>query len=408
MIVLAHKIALDPTPEQQEFFERAAGTARFTWNWALAEWQELYQRGGKRSAARPSGHLLKKSFNVLRGVQFPWTYDVHRDATARPFADLQKAFLNFWQGRAEYPKFKKKGKCRDSFYVACDKFHVEEKTLTLPKFGAVKMREALRFEGKILGATVSREAERWSISIQVKLPDDRAANRYQRARTAEGQVGVDLGIKHLATLSTGERIEGPKPLIKAQKQLLRANRTLHRRQKGSVNRQKARRRVARIHARITHVRMDALHKLTSKLCRENQAISIEDLQVKGLIKNKRLSRSISDMGWGECRRQLEYKAPLYSNQLNIIGRFEPSSKRCNRCKVVKKVLRLGERIFVCDGCGNIEDRDINAANNIKQLGQAMPEVTPVESRALVLVPAGTKLNSLKQEWTGAHFCVPRK
>ncbi len=320
---------------------------------------------------------------------------------------------NFWQGRAEYPKFKKKGKCRDSFYVACDKFHVEEKTLTLPKVGAVKMREALRFEGKILGATVSREAERWSISIQVKLPDDRAANRYQRARTAEGQVGVDLGIKHLATLSTGERIEGPKPLIKAQKQLLRANRTLHRRQKGSVNRQKARRRVARIHARITHVRMDALHKLTSKLCRENQAISIEDLQVKGLIKNKRLSRSISDMGWGECRRQLEYKAPLYSNQLNIIGRFEPSSKMCNRCKVVKKVLTLGERIFLCEACGNIEDRDVNAANNINQLGQAMPEVTSrrgtaVESRALVLVPAGTKLNSLKQEWTGAHFCAPRK
>lgn len=180
MTALAHKIALDPTPEQQEFFERAAGVSRFTWNWALAEWQKRYQMGGK-----PKGHLLKKSFNVLRGVQFPWTYDVHRDATARPFADLQKAFLNFWQGRAGYPKFKKKGKCRDSFYVACDKFHVEEKTVTLPKVGAVKMREALRFEGKILGATVSREAERWSISIQVKLPDD-----YQRGRTEIGRAHV--------------------------------------------------------------------------------------------------------------------------------------------------------------------------------------------------------------------------
>ena len=394
---LAHKIALDPTPEQREFFQRAAGTSRFTWNWALAEWQEQYLRGRK-----PNGYLLKKSFNALRRVQFPWTYNVHRDATARPFADLQKAFINFWEGRAEYPKFKKKGKCQDSFYVACDKFHVDEESVTLPKVGRVKMRETLRFDGQILGATVSREAARWSISIQVRLTD------YARDRTADGQVGVDLGIKHLAVLSTGETIAGPKPLQKTQKQLKRANRTLHRRQFGSANWQKTKRRVALLHARITHVRMDALHKLTTQLCRKNQAISIEDLHVKGLIKNKRLSRSISDMGWGECRRQLEYKALLYGSQLHIIGRFEPSSKMCHRCKTVKKTLTLGERIFICDACGHIEDRDLNAAKNINQLGQAMPEVTPVESRALVLVPASTQLNSLKQEWTSAHFCVLRK
>ena len=132
---------------------------------------------------------------------------MHRDATAQPFADLQKAFVNFWKGNAEYPRFKKKGKSRDSFYVANDKFHVIEKTVILPNVGAVKMREALRFDGKILSATVSREADRWAISIQVELPED-----YQRQRTADGQVGVDLGITHFATLSTGEVIDGPKPL----------------------------------------------------------------------------------------------------------------------------------------------------------------------------------------------------
>jgi putative transposase len=327
---LAHKIALDPTPEQRLFFERAAGTAQFTYNWALAEWKARYKQGEK-----PQGHLLKKSFNALRRRQFPWTCDVHRDATAQPFADLQRAFVNFWKDTAEYPKFKKKGKCQDAFYVACDKFRIEDRTVILPKVGAVQMRESLRFGGKILAARVSREADRWSISIHVQLPDD-----YRRERTADGQVGVDLGIKHLATLSTGEMIDGPQPLRQAQQQLARANRWLHRRQKGSANRQKAQRRVAKTHAHIAHIRGDALHKLTSRLCRENQAISIEDLHVKGLLKNRRLSRAISDMGWGECRRQLEYKAALYRSQLHIIGRFEPSSKRCHRCQTVKKVLTL--------------------------------------------------------------------
>jgi putative transposase len=394
-LCLVHKIALEPTPEQRLFFDQAAGTARFTYNWALAEWQERYASGEK-----PKGHLLKKAFNTLRRVQFPWTYEVHRDATAQPFADLQKAFVNFWQGKADYPTFKKKGKCRDAFYVANDKFHLNNKSVTLPKVGAVKMREVLRFDGKILSAIVSREAERWSISIQVQLPEG-----YCRERTANGHVGVDLGISHLATLSTGEVVDGPKPLKRALPQLKRANRTLHRRQKGSANRRKAHQRVSKIHARISHVRNDALHKLTCSLCRENQAISIEDLYVKGMIKNMCLSRAISDMGWGECRRQLAYKAPLFDGQLNIIDRFEPSSKMCNRCKTVKQVLSLGERLFVCNACGYLADRDLNAAKNINQLGQAMPEVTPVESRALVLIPVGTKLNSLKQERTRAHVCA---
>jgi putative transposase len=393
-ICLAHKIALAPTPEQREFFQRAAGTARFTWNWALAEWQDRYQQGEK-----PSGHLLKKAFNALRREQLPWTYEVHRDATARPFADLQRAFSNFFQGHAAYPKFKKKGRCRDAFYVACDRFRLEEKTVILPKIGPVHMREALRFDGKILGATISREADRWFLSIQVQLTD------YARERTADGCVGVDLGITHLATLSTGVTIAGPKPLKHAQRHLSRANRGLHRRQPGSANRQKSQQRVARLHTRVAHIRTDALHKLTSRLCRENQAISIEDLHVKGMLKNKRLARSISDMGWGECRRQLEYKVPLYRAQLHIVGRFTPSSKLCHRCKTVKKVLTLGERIFVCDACGYIEDRDLNAAKNINQLGQAMPKVTPVERRSTGL-GYGSGGTLLMEAGTGrAHFCA---
>jgi putative transposase len=334
---LAHKIALSPKPQQRDFFRQAAGTARFTYNWALAQWKAHYEQGYK-----PNGYLLKREFNAIRRTEFPWTYEVHRDATARPFMDLQRAFKNFFAGKAHYPVFKKKGQCQDSFYVACDKLRVEGKHVVLPKVGKVKMREPLRFSGKICGARVSREADRWFIALQVEVGD------YHQERTGKGMVGVDLGIKSLATLSTGEQVAGPKPLAKVQKQLRRANRRLHGRKKGSANRRKAAHRVARLHYRVKNIRQDTLHKLSTRLCRENQAVSIEDLNVKGMQRNRKLARGISDMGWGELRRQLMYKALIFGTVLNVIGQWEPSSKTCSQCGAVKGSLSLSERLFVCN------------------------------------------------------------
>ena len=223
---LTHKIALFPTPEQADYFVRACGTARRVWNWALAEWKRQYAAGQK-----PSAMALKKQFNAIKYTDpqwldengQPWLKTIHRDAHARPFVHLDRAWNQFFNdlksGKpAHEPRFKKKGRCRDSFYVANDKFKLSDKMIRLPKIGHVAMAEALRFEGKILGATVSRTADRWFVAIQVEVSDA----QFYRSRKAHGTVGVDLGIKAAATLSSGETIDAPKPLKAALRRLKRS------------------------------------------------------------------------------------------------------------------------------------------------------------------------------------------
>ena len=357
----SHKIALEPTAEQAQAFVRAAGVARFVWNWALAEWKAWYKAGKK-----PTAMKLKKHFNAIKGELFPWVYDSPRDANAQPFVNLGKAFKRFFDGDAKYPKFKKKGKCRDAFYVANDKFRVEGDVITLPHVGKVKMREALRFSGKVVCATVSRTAKRWfvSISVEVDLPVLASENQ---ARCA----GVDLGVKNLATLASLEQeimVSGPKPLRAALRRLRRLQRSLSRKVKGSRNRDKARLKVARCHARIADVRADALHKLTTWLIRTYGCVVIEDLGVKGMLRNRKLARVISDMGFGEFRRQLEYKSELSEGEVIVADRWFPSSRRCRKCDVVSVGLTLKDRVFHCENraCGHVEDRDVHAARNLER------------------------------------------
>lgn len=352
----SHKIALDPTADQEQQFRRAAGVARFTWNWALAEWDRQYKAGEK-----PTALGLKKQFNAIKGEQFPWVYDSPRDANAQPFANLGKAFGRFFRKEARRPRFKKKGKCRDAFYVANDKFHVGGKVITLPRIGKVKMREALRFAGKVTGATVSRTAGRWfvAISVQVDLPVVPCENQ---ART----VGVDLGVKRLATISDGTFMEGPKPLRSTLKRLARLNRCLHRRRPGSRNRNRMGVRVARCHAEISDIRGDALHKLTTRLVRMYGRVVIEDLNVRGMVRNRKLSRAISDMGFGEFRRQLSYKVVASPTELVVADRWFPSSRLCVECGALHDGLTLKERTFTCEGCGHAEDRDVHAARNLER------------------------------------------
>ena len=279
-------------------------------------------------------------------MQFPWVYESPRDANAQPFANLDKAFKRFFKGLAKRPKFKKKNQCRDSFYVANDKFRVDGKTITLPRIGKVGMREALRFEGKILSATVSRIAERWfvAVSVEVDLPVVASENQARRA-------GIDLGVKNLATLASLDDeiiIEGPKPLRAALKRLARLNRSLSRKVKGSRNREKARLTLACCHARIADVRADALHKLSTWLVRTYGCVVIEDLSVKGMMRSGRLARVISDMGFAEFRRQLEYKNELQAGEIVVADRWFPSSRRCRKCDVVSVGLMLKDRVFRFD------------------------------------------------------------
>lgn len=379
--ILAHKIRLDPTAKQEAAFVCACGVARFTWNWSLQRWNEVYREGGK-----PSGYSLKREWNTVKGVQFPWVYESPKNANEQPFGDLQVAFGNFFRGQAEKPKFKKRGK-HDAFYVSNDNLRIDGQRVRLPVIGWVRMREALRFEGKILSARVTREADQWHLAVQVELAQPPAPSQGQ------GVVGVDLGLTHLATLSTGEKIDNPKPLASSLKRLQRLSRQLSRKQKGSKNREKAKRRLARLHLRIKNLRQDGLHKLTSRLVRESQVVVAEKLHVKGMVRNRRLSRSISDSAWGEFRRQLTYKGELYGVEVVLADRFYPSSKTCSGCGSVKDKLDLGERTYVCMECGLVIDRDHNAALNLRTLGlrgtHACGEGVRPRRCGAALVEAGT-------------------
>ena len=361
---LAHKIEIVPRPEQATYFRRACGVARFTYNWGLARWNELYAAGEK-----PTWLRLKKELNAIKGTQFPWMYEVTKCAPEAALANLGRAFENYLRDphktgcrRARKPTFKKKGRCRDSFYVSNDQFAIQGRRIRLPHIGFVLMREDLRFQGRILGATVSREADRWFVAVQVEV-EDKPVQRENQA-----PVGVDLGIAHALTLSTGRHYNAPKSLRKNLKKLRRLSRCLSRKQQGSRNREKAMMRVARLHRRVSNVRRDWSHKLTTNLTRKYGVIVLEDLAVGNLMQNRHLARAISDVGLGELRRQLEYKAPRGGGRVVFVDRFFPSSKTCRKCGTRNSGLTLADRTFVCPACGHREDRDLHAARNILREG----------------------------------------
>jgi putative transposase len=247
-MIFAHKIALDLTQAQETYCRKAAGTARLTYNWGLAEWTRQYHAG-----ERPTAMKLKQQWNAIKYEQYPWLADIHRDAHAQPFVNLNAAFQAFFQNlkdrkvgktrrKVGYPTFKKKG-AHDGFYIANDKVQVQSKRLRIPKLGWVRMREALRFSGKLMSAAISRTADRWYVSLSVQVDPLPTPSENQA-----GWVGVDLGIRHLATLSTPrEHIDGPKPLKAALRKLRRLNRELARRVKFSANWHKTKRKLGRLH-----------------------------------------------------------------------------------------------------------------------------------------------------------------
>lgn len=362
--VLGHVIALDPTFKQANALARAAGVSRFSYNWALTEWDRQYKLGG-----RPTANKLKKQFNMIKGKEFPWIYESPKDANQQVFKDLDFAFSNFFKSikgqrkgpKIGYPTKRKKGQ-DDSFYVSNDKFHFDPdgKHVVLPVIGSVKTHESLRFQGKIVCGRVRRIANKWYLSVQVEC-ESRVPNTFKR-----DIIGVDLGIKTAIFPSQEDPIESPKPLKKNLKKLAHANRRLHRRQKGGQNRFKARMKVARIHQRIANIRKDFMHKVTTKLARENQTVVIEDLNVREMLKNERLARAISDVGFGMFRRFLEYKAPKYGGQMIAADRWYPSSKRCSQCEYIKEELTLKKRVYRCEVCGFVDNRDHNAAKNLEE------------------------------------------
>jgi len=379
---------LKPNNKQATYFSRACGCARFAYNWALAEWTKAWKPDGY--LPKPNQMALRRKLNSIKREQFPWMTEVTKCAPQLAIIQLGQAFQNFFAKRAKYPTWRQKG-VHDRFSISNDQFSINDKTIRIPKLGCVRMTESLRFNGKIISATISRTADKWFASITVEVPElnlPKAEN--------QGEAGVDLGIHALATLSNGETVRGPKPHKAQLNRLKRLSRSLSRKQKGSKNRDKARRKLSMLHARIANVRSDALHKLTTDLTSRFQTIGIEDLNVRGMQKNKHLSRSINDMGFFEFRRQLEYKAEQRGGLIVVADRFFASSKTCSKCGYKLQTLPLSTRKWQCPKCDTEHDRDINAAINLKQLAVSST-VTACGEGSTGPGSTRVKLPSTKQE-----------
>ncbi len=359
MIILSHKIQIkNPTVKQEQYFRQACGTARFAYNWGLEEWKKQHLAGFK-----PTARTVRTAFNAIKPIDFPWVFNVTKCAAEQAFSDLGTAFKRFFKHIGGYPRFKKKG-VHDSFYLSNDQFKLSGNKIRIPKLGWVKLTEELRFSGKVMSATVSRVADKWFVSLSVQME----ASPVKVSENQADVVGVDLGVKTLATLSNGETVEGRKPLKKLSLRLARMQRHLTKCVKGSKRYNRQKMKIARLHYRIRCIRIDGLHKLTHRLCQGFKVICLEDLNVKGMLKNHKLAKAISDMGFYEFKRQIEYKATLFGNWISTISKWFPSSKTCSNCGYKKEALKLSERIYYCEACGHKIDRDLNAAINIEKEG----------------------------------------
>ena len=374
----AHKIRLNPTAEQEIYFRKACGTARHAFNWGLAEVKRALAAGRTPESALD----LKKRYNALKGEQFPWVYEVTKCATEGAFVNLGRSLANFRASargerkgrRMGFPRFKSKKRGYGSCYLANDKFSVEGQTLQVPKLGSVNMTEALRFAGRILGATISERAGWWWVSIQVEV--------HQTAPEHTGHpVGVDVGIKDLAMDSDGQRYENQAPLRTQLRRVKRLQRVVSRRRKGSASRRKAVRKLARAHYRVACRRADRTHKLTTAVVRKASLIGIESLQVAGMLKNHHLALALSDANLSEIHQQFAYKAAWYGGRVVAVDPFYPSSQLHHGCGYRYRGLTLAEQVWICPQCGVLVQRDLNAARNIRDEALRLSAVPVVATSA---------------------------
>ncbi|MBF1159527.1 MAG: IS200/IS605 family element transposase accessory protein TnpB [Thermobifida sp.] len=375
-------VALDPTPAQERLLLSHAGAARFAYNAGLA-----HVRAAIEAKEKPEWSLygLRRWWNANKDTLAvnadgtPWWRENSKEAYSSGLESLANALSNWAKSRkgerkgrrVGFPTFKAKDRQRPRFAYTTGSFGLIEgdlKALRLPRIGRVHCMENVtgRVRGaKVVRMTVSRRAGRWYASLTV----ERDAPTVKQAPKV-GAVGIDLGVKTLATLSDGTVIENPRCLAASERRLKRAHKALSRKTRGSKRRLKARNKVARIHARIASRRRDLLDKLTTWLAGTYSDISIEDLNVAGMVRNHRLAKAVNDASFAELRRQLEYKTARTGARLHVVDRWYPSSKMCSRCGRVKAKLSLTERTYRCEHCGVTMDRDLNAAINIKVAGSA--------------------------------------
>ncbi|MBE9579123.1 RNA-guided endonuclease TnpB family protein [Moraxella sp. K1664] len=374
--IRGHIIRLDPTNKQATHFGKTCGVARLAYNWALAEWQKQYQADknyrdecqakgitiDENRLNKPSQGKLRKQLNAIKREQFPFMLEVTKCSPQLAIMQLGDAFKRFFKGESKYPQFRKKG-VNDRFSLSNDQFKLKLKKdkpfIQIPNLGLVRMTEHLRYNGKILSAKVFTKGGKWFVSVAVELSETT-----KPLPKTNKSVGIDLGITSLAMLSDGTKIQAPKPLKNKLKKLRRLNKSLSRKQKGSNNRAKAKTKLSRLHYQISCIRKDFLHKLTTNLVKKFDVICIENLNTKGMVKNRQLSRAINDLGFYELKRQLIYKANQWGKSIKELDRFYPSSKTCSCCGVKLDELPLSVRNWTCPNCNTNHDRDINASINI--------------------------------------------
>ena len=376
--IRGHIIELTPNNTQATHLKKACGVARFAYNWALSEWQKQHEADknyrdecqakgitiDENRLNKPSQGKLRKQLNAIKREKYPFMLEVTKCSPQLAIMQLGNAFKRFFKGESKYPQFRKKG-VNDRFSLSNDQFKLKLKKdkphIQIPNLGLVRMTEHLRYNGKILSAKVFTKGGKWFVSIAVELDD----TQKPLPKTGE-QVGIDLGISDLATLSDGTKIKAPKPLKNKLKKLQRLSKSLSRKQKGSNNREKAKTKLSRLHDKISCIRKDFTHKLTTQLVKSYDVICIENLNVKGMVKNRKLARSIHDLGFYEFKRQLIYKANQWGKTVKELDRFYPSSKTCSNCGFImaKENLILAVRHWICPSCHANHDRDINASINI--------------------------------------------
>ena len=362
MIKKAYKFRFYPTPEQEQQLAQTFGCVRFVYNWALRLRSDAWYNDKKRLGYHESSSALTA---LKKNPDYSWLNDISCVPTQQTLRHLQTSFKNFWDGRAKYPTFKKKRSAQSAEYTR-SAFKWNNGQLTLAKHKEpLNIRWSREIPDKPTTVTVSRDsAGRYFVSLL-------CSTDVKTLPVSSNSIGVDLGIKDTAITSDGWKSGNPKYTARYEQTLAKYQRRLSKKKKGSANFQKAKLKVARVHAKIADSRKDFQHKLTTKLIHDNQIISLESLQVKNMVKNPKLAKAISDAGWTELVRQLEYKAAWYGRTVVSIDKWYPSSKRCSCCGYTLERLDLSVRSWECPECDTKHDRDTNAALNIKAAGQAV-------------------------------------
>ncbi|RCG30616.1 transposase [Sphaerisporangium album] len=395
----AYKVRIYPTPEQAAVLNRTFGCVRLVWNRVLAWRHARYQADRTRTSYAQTDRYLTE---LKRDPEFAFLFEVSSVPLQQTLRQQYAAFMNFFAGRARYPRFKSRHGRQSATYTR-SAFRWRDGRLHLAKMDAPvafvwSWPEVDPATLNPTTVTVSRDPDgRWYASFAVET-----AGEPEHAPATDSSAGVDLGVKDFAVLSTGEKIANPRHLARRAKNLARYQRRMARKQRGSANRAKAKAKVARAHTKVGDARADFLHKTSTRLVTGHDVIVIEDLAVKNMVRNRSLARAISDCGWGEFRRQLEYKTAKYGRHLIVIDRWYPSSKTCSSCGHLLAGLSLGTRTWQCPSCGTRHDRDVNAAKNILAAGRA------VSACGADVRQAGTSRVQLatKQETSPARVGIP--